>query len=161
MDSLPLSADELKRLIGLFDEHRLLELELREGDVRVRLQAAQVRKPVAEEAEPEFITEEGADVPPVSQAIPPAAREPGPEEKGWIGIEAPMTGTFYRTASPGEPPFIELGSRIEPDQTIGIIEAMKIFSEIRSEIGGTVMEIPASSGQMVQPGQVLVWIQPG
>jgi acetyl-CoA carboxylase biotin carboxyl carrier protein len=71
-----------------------------------------------------------------------------------------MTGTFYRSPGPNDPTFIEVGQAAEAGQTIGLIEAMKIFSEIHSETAGTVMEIPAQSGQMVQPGQVLAWIMP-
>jgi len=160
MDSLPLNLDELKRLVALFDEHRLHELELREGGVRVRLQIAE-RPPAAPTAEPALLPDEvvGAAETDLLSALAPA-REPTPEEKGWVSIAAPMTGTFYRSPGPNEPTFIEVGQTVEADQPVGLIEAMKIFSEIHSESAGAVMEIPAQSGQMVQPGQVLVWIQP-
>ena len=163
MDSLPLSPDDLQRLVTLFDQHRLNELELREGGVRVRLQVAE-RKAVAAPAQTESAPEEvgawaEADLMPAAPA-PAPPREPTPEEKGWSPVSAPMTGTFYRTPGPNEPNFIEVGQTVEVDQTIGLIEAMKIFSEIHSEVAGTVMEIPTQSGQMVQPGQILAWILP-
>ncbi|MBW3622610.1 MAG: acetyl-CoA carboxylase biotin carboxyl carrier protein [Armatimonadetes bacterium] len=160
MDSLPLTLEELQRLVTLFEEHRLTELELREGGVRVRLQILE-RKVAAPPAETVTPAEEAGG--PQETMLPPApapSREPTPEEKGWIALDAPMTGTFYRSPGPNEPNFIEVGSPVDVDQTVGLIEAMKIFSEIHSEIAGTVMEIPAQSGQMVQPGQTLVWIQP-
>ena len=165
MDSLPLRLDDLKRLVALFEEHRLTELELREGGVRVRLQIAERRTTApSAEAEPEIIDGEETSAGVLEALIgspPSAVREPTPEEKGWVSVAAPMTGTFYRTPGPNEPNFVEVGSLVEVDQTLGLIEAMKIFSEIRSEVAGTVMEIPAQSGQMVQPGQVLAWILPG
>jgi acetyl-CoA carboxylase biotin carboxyl carrier protein len=159
MDSLPLPLDDLERIVALFDEHRLTELEIREGGVRLRLQAAERRSaaPAGSEA-PSEAAESETDLP--QAAAPAPAREPTPEEKGWMPIAAPMTGTFYRTPGPNEPNFIEVGQAVEVDQPVGLIEAMKIFSEIHSEVAGTVMEIPAQSGQMVQPGQVLVWILP-
>jgi acetyl-CoA carboxylase biotin carboxyl carrier protein len=135
---------------------------VRESGVRVRLQIAE-RKPAAAPADT-FAEEgealEGPETEPQTASAPPASREPTPEEKGWASITAPMTGTFYRTPGPNEPNFIEVGQAVEIDQTVGLIEAMKIFSEIHSETAGTVMEIPAHSGQMVQPGQVLAWIHP-
>ena len=163
MDSLPLNLDEIQRLVTLFDDHRLIELEMRSEGVRVRLQVAE-RKAAAVAAETETLTDEEAgfaDAGLPAVLVPAAPREPTPEEKGWIPISAPMTGTFYRTPGPNEPNFIEVGQAVEEDQTVGLIEAMKIFSEIHSEVAGTVMEIPAQSGQMVQPCQILVWILPG
>lgn len=161
MDSLPLDLDDIKRLVTLFDEHRLNELELREEGVRIRLQVAE-RRAAPAPADTETLPEEGGDAPeaPSLPAAPAAAREPTPEERGWIPIAAPMTGTFYRAGGPSEPNFIEIGQTVEVDQTVGLIEAMKIFSEIHSEVAGTVMEIPTQSGQMVQPGQILAWILP-
>ena len=67
-----------------------------------------------------------------------------------------MVGVFYRTGKPGDPPLIEVGQRIVRDQPIGIIEAMKIFSEIPAEHGGIVVAIPANDGQLVQAGTPLV-----
>ena len=160
MDSLPLSLEDLKRLVALFDEHRLTELELREGGVRVRLHSAATR-PIPAAAPPEEEDGEGEGSRRFTPEPPPvAAREPGPEEKGWTAISAPMTGNFFRKPSPEEPEFAEVGQALEPEQVIGLIEAMKIFSEIRSEVAGTLMELPVANGQMVQPGQVLAWILP-
>lgn len=158
MDSLPLDPDDLRRLVSLFDEHQLSDLEIREEGVRVRLQAAQRKRPVTTEETETFEAE--ADEVEGLQPLAPASREPSPEEKGWVAIHAPMTGTFYRAPGPNEPVLVEVGQPVEVDQVIGLIEAMKIFSEIRSEVNGTITDIPAHNGQMVQPGQVLAWVQP-
>jgi acetyl-CoA carboxylase biotin carboxyl carrier protein len=160
MDSLPLSLEELRQLVDLFESHRLTELEWREGGVRVRLQAAPKRQPSKSESAEDADEHEAIEISAPSGFPPTPAAEPTPEEKGWSPLPAPMTGTFYRAAGPGDPPLVEESQPVEPDQVVGLIEAMKIFSEIRSEVAGTVMEIPAHNGQMVQAGQVLVWILP-
>ena len=158
MESLPLSLDDLRQLVSLFEEHRLTELEWREGGVRVRLQTAPPPSAVpvfAPALEEQPLEAEGSV--PLAPIIP---AEPSPEEKGWVALLSPMTGTFYRTPGPDEPNFVEAGDQVAADQTFGLIEAMKIFSEIPCETAGTVMEIMASNGQMVQPGQALAWILP-
>jgi acetyl-CoA carboxylase biotin carboxyl carrier protein len=68
-------------------------------------------------------------------------------------------GVFYRAPAPGEPSFIEVGDIIEVGQPIGMIEAMKVFSEVLAEMAGTVLEIPAKNGALVQPGDALVLLE--
>jgi acetyl-CoA carboxylase biotin carboxyl carrier protein len=71
-----------------------------------------------------------------------------------------MTGVFYRAASPDVPPFVEIGDRIEEGQTVGLIEAMKVFSEIPADRPGRVVEILAASGQLVSQGDPLMRLDP-
>ena len=70
-----------------------------------------------------------------------------------------MIGMFYRGPSPDSPPFVELGSLVEEGQTIGLIEAMKVFNEITSEEDGRVVEIPAKNAQLVEEGEILVVLE--
>ena len=78
------------------------------------------------------------------------------DESHLFRIESPMTGVFYRTPAPDEPSYVEVGDEIEEGQTIGLIEAMKVFSEVPSEVSGRVVDIPAAGGKLVQAGDVLV-----
>jgi acetyl-CoA carboxylase biotin carboxyl carrier protein len=77
-----------------------------------------------------------------------------------IEIPSPMVGTFYRAAAPGEAPFVEVGDRVRNDQTVCIIEAMKLMNEIEAEVSGQVMEILVANGEPVEYGQPLMRINP-
>lgn len=81
-----------------------------------------------------------------------------PEAEGVI-VTAPMIGTFYRTPAPGEPTFVDVGDTVEPGQTIGIIEAMKIMNEIPVEVAGVIAEIFVANGQPVEYGQPLLRLE--
>jgi acetyl-CoA carboxylase biotin carboxyl carrier protein len=74
-------------------------------------------------------------------------------------IRAPLVGVFYRAPTPDAPPYVDVGDRVEPGQTVGLIEAMKVFSEIGSEIEGRVVAIPAGSGELVAAGQTLIVVE--
>lgn len=76
-----------------------------------------------------------------------------------VPLPSPMVGVFYQAPSPGEPNFVEIGDRVERGQTIGLIEAMKVFNEITAEASGTVVEIPASNGQLVETGMPLMLLK--
>ncbi len=161
MDSLPLNPDDLRRLVTLFEEHRLLELEVRDAGLRVRLQAASPR-PVRSAAAPAvtdpdedaFLTEL------VEEREAPPSPSVGPQERGWVAVSSPMTGTWYRLPGPGEPPFVEVGAEVDEETVVGLIEAMKMFSQIRAEVAGIVMELPLANGTMVQPGDTVAWVLP-
>jgi acetyl-CoA carboxylase biotin carboxyl carrier protein len=79
----------------------------------------------------------------------------------WEEVKSPMVGTFYRSPSPDEAPFVEVGDRIRNGQTVCIIEAMKLMNEIEAEISGQVMEILVKNGEPVEYGQPLMRINPG
>ena len=74
-------------------------------------------------------------------------------------LPSPMVGVFYHSPSPGEPNFVEIGDRVERGQTIGLIEAMKVFNEITAEASGIVAEIPAGNGQLVETGMPLMLLK--
>lgn len=99
-----------------------------------------------------------ASPPPSPQRAVPAAA-PGPEESAGAVQKAPMVGTFYRSPSPGEDPFITEGSRVSPGMVICIIEAMKLMNEIECEVSGTVQEILVQNGDPVEFGQALFVIE--
>jgi len=105
---------------------------------------------------------------PVTPTEPPAASKPaaasqplnpGADEAGFTYVKSPMVGTFYRSPSPENPPFVENGTKVEEKSVVCIIEAMKIMNEIQSETRGTVVEVLVENGQPVEYGQRLFKIK--
>ncbi|HEX8463235.1 MAG TPA: acetyl-CoA carboxylase biotin carboxyl carrier protein [Abditibacterium sp.] len=80
-------------------------------------------------------------------------------EEAFTPVVSPMVGVFYRAASPGEPNFVEIGDRVERGQTIGLVEAMKVFNEITAESAGIVAKTPVETGQLVETGQPLILLK--
>jgi acetyl-CoA carboxylase biotin carboxyl carrier protein len=95
---------------------------------------------------------------PVAGGAPVAADAPvesAPETDGLVAIESPMLGTFYRAEAPGQPPFVEVGSRVEADTTVCIIEVMKMMNSVPAGVAGTVAEIVAENAELVEYGAPL------
>ncbi len=99
-----------------------------------------------------------APVAPQPSSAPPAAAA---VRADLVEVTAPMVGTFYRAASPGDSPFVELGSVISVGQTVCILEAMKLMNELEAEMTGQVVEILVENGTPVEFGQVLMRVKPG
>jgi acetyl-CoA carboxylase biotin carboxyl carrier protein len=97
----------------------------------------------------------------VDAAKPVLVTEPAASEAGLVDIRAPIVGTFYRAPQPGADPFVEVGSKVDPDSVIAIIEVMKLMSSIPALTGGTVREILAQDAQFVEKGQLLMRVKPG
>jgi acetyl-CoA carboxylase biotin carboxyl carrier protein len=95
-----------------------------------------------------------------AESAAPQAIEPVASEPGLIDVRAPIIGTFYRAPQPGAAPFIELGSSVEPDSVIGIIEVMKLMSSIPALARGTVRELLVKDAQFVEKGQLLLRVKP-
>ena len=84
---------------------------------------------------------------------------PNPADVG-VAIIAPLTGVFYTASSPSAEPFAEVGKMVQAGQIVCIVEAMKVFNEIKSEVSGIIASIPAQNGQLVQKGDALVRVKP-
>ncbi len=107
---------------------------------------------------PQIICDPSVEVSsPVSSSNPPPASATRGE---LVEITAPMVGTFYRAPAPGEPVFVEIGSRITTGQTVCILEAMKLMNELESEVSGEVVEILVDNGTPVEFGQPLIKVKP-
>ena len=157
---MQLDHDQLRSLLALLGESDIQELCL-EGDdfrleVRRNLPAA---APVAMVQAPVLASPPQAPVAAASPSVPPPA--PPAVRSDLQAITAPMVGTFYRSPAPGEPAFVEIGSRISAGQPVCILEAMKLMNELESEISGEVVEILLESGTPVEFGQVLMRVKPG
>jgi acetyl-CoA carboxylase biotin carboxyl carrier protein len=93
------------------------------------------------------------------KAAEPATPPPDPAEAG-VAIVAPLTGVFYTASSPSADPFTKVGDMVHAGQIVCIVEAMKVFNEIKSDVAGIIASIPAQNGQLVQKGDALVRVKP-
>ena len=150
---------KIKKLIDLLEESNLTEIEIREGEESVRL--SRMGTPVASQQ---------LHVLPAPAAAAPAAPmpmlspvdgatggtpRPGPELPAGHVVRAPMVGTFYASPAPDKPPFVSVGQQVKAGETLGIIEAMKMFNPIEAEVAGTVLAIQCENGQPVEFDQPL------
>ncbi|MBL8825463.1 MAG: acetyl-CoA carboxylase biotin carboxyl carrier protein [Planctomycetaceae bacterium] len=146
---------KLRRLIELMNEHDLGEVDLRDGDVRVRLRKK--GEVAAVEARPAMAAPAPVAAAP---AAPTAAAAAAPKEDNLIVIKSPMVGTFFAASSPENPPFAKVGDRIGPESTVCIIEAMKVFNEIPAECSGQIAAVLVKNGDPVEYGQPLFKVDP-
>jgi len=138
---------KIKKLIDLLEESNLAELEIKEGEEVVRLSRVPkgtVTVAAAPVAMPAAVAAPVAAAP-VADAAPAAPALPA----GHV-VKAPMVGTFYASASPGAAAFVKVGQQVKAGETLGIIEAMKMFNQIEADVGGTVQAILVENGQPVE-----------
>ena len=141
---------KLKTLIDLVSDSNVSELEITEAEGKVRIVKSSGAPLVMQQPATTMVA---AAVPPVAAAI----TEVLPVETSHA-VKSPMVGTFYRSASPGAKPFVEVGDVVKLGETICIIEAMKILNEIEADKAGTVSKILCQNGQAVEYGQTLLLI---
>jgi acetyl-CoA carboxylase biotin carboxyl carrier protein len=135
--------------------HDLSEIDLREGDLRIRLRRGS-RNGVAPAAIPTS-TPVAPPAPPAVEVGPPPVEKPS---KQLIPIKSPTPGTFYSAPSPDAEAFVRVGSRVTPTTVVCVIEAMKIFNEIQAECTGVIAEILVDNQQPVEYGQALFMVDP-
>jgi acetyl-CoA carboxylase biotin carboxyl carrier protein len=141
---------EIKALLRLMEGADLEELEVAEGDrrIRVRRRSGNVSMPVVSGAP----RHGGTQV--------PAAAGVAPETTGLAPIESPMVGTFYRAPAPGADPYVKEGDLIQKGTVVCIVEAMKLMNEIESEVSGRLVKVVAENGKPVEFGQALFLVEP-
>ena len=152
---------KLKTLIELVQESGIAELEVTEGEERVRITrtVANAPQPFMQYAAPMMHAMQPAPMAaPLAAPIAAPVPEPVAEPPGHI-VKSPMVGTFYRSAAPGAKPFAEVGSTVAVGDTICIIEAMKLMNEIESDKAGVVKAVLVESGNAVEYGQPLFTIE--
>jgi len=147
----------IEKLLEIMKANDLVEIEIKQGEDKIFLKRAQPQA-----ALPAIIH---SPVPvvagqPVAVPAPTGQVQPGGADAGLEIIKAPLVGTFYATPSPDSPPFVEVGSKLEPQTVVCIIEAMKVMNEIKTEVGGTIVEVMVKNGQAVEFGQPLFKIRP-
>jgi acetyl-CoA carboxylase biotin carboxyl carrier protein len=144
---------KLKKLIDLVQESGIAELEITEGEEKVKIvKGGQVS--VAAVAPVHVAPVEARAPAPAGAASAPAAAEAPAGQEGHM-VKAPMVGTFYRSPSPDAKAFVEVGQTVKEGDTICIIEAMKLMNEIEADAGGVVKAILVENGQPVEYGQAL------
>ncbi len=154
--------DKIRKLVQLMVDHDLTEISLRDGGEEISLKRP--GSPVA--AAPALpgvgATPAAPPAGPVPAATPPLTVEKptAAEDDGLVPIRSPMVGTFYSSASPETAPYVELGSRVSANSVVCIVEAMKVFNEIKADIAGTVERILASNQDAVEYGQELFLVRP-
>lgn len=149
---------KLKTLIDLVSESGVAELEITEGDDRVKIVKRVGAAPMAAAAPAVIATPVVASAAPAAAPAPAVAAEPAAAPvaaEDTRTINSPMVGTFYRAPSPGAKPFADVGQKVKAGDTVCIIEAMKLLNEIETEYDGVIKEILVENGQPVEFGQPL------
>ncbi len=152
---------KLKELVRLMVGNDLTELDLRDSEEQVTL-----RRHGVHQVPEVVVTPEARNV--TAPAAPGAAatttatavQAVAATDESLMKIESPMVGTFYTAANPDSPPFVRVGAQVEPDTVVCLIEAMKIFNEIKAECSGTIEKVLVDNAQSIEFGQVLFLVRP-
>jgi len=158
-----LDIDKIRQLVDMMIANDLVEISLRDGDVEVNLRRPSPNggaiAPVMTGAPAPLPVPNPAPAPaPVAAVEAPVAKdEPG---AGLVEIKSPMVGTFYAASDPDSPPYVQVGAAVHPDAVVCIVEAMKVFNEIKAEITGTIEKILVKNEQPVEFGQPMFLVRP-
>ena len=154
----PFDVRTIKSLVGLMTQHDLTEIDLRDGELRIRLRRGgrDMPPPVPIPAAPAAVPA----IPVPAAGVPTSRPEEAKPAKPVHPITSPTPGTFYSAANPGAEPFVQVGSRVTPTTVVCLIEAMKIFNEITADCTGTITEVCVENQQPVEYGQVLFKVDP-
>ena len=157
----PMDVDLLRQLVQLMAANDLNTVDLRDGQKRIVLKrgavvmatapAAMSYAPQAYAPAPQTLSASGGNSTPVA---------PINEDAGLVAIKSPMVGTFYAKATPDSKPFVSMGSSVDDETDVCVIEAMKVFNNIKAETRGTIAKILVTDGQTVEFGTVLFLVKP-
>ncbi|MFO1304213.1 MAG: acetyl-CoA carboxylase biotin carboxyl carrier protein [Burkholderiales bacterium] len=150
---------KLKTLIELVETSGIAELEIQEGEERVRITRSHgAGAPLTVPAPVVAVAAAPGPAAAPAAAAPAPALPPPAEETGHV-VKSPMVGTFYRAATPGSKAFVEMGDTVQEGATLCIVEAMKLMNEIEADKGGVIKAILVENGQPVEFGQPLFVIE--
>lgn len=147
---MPFDDDDVRWLLDLLEAEGLQEIEVQQGELRIRVRARDLAPGMAPAALPVVTVGAAPQAPTPTQAPIPAG----------LPVPAPMAGIFYRQPSPDADPFIEEGDRVQAGDVVGLIEVMKLFNEIIAPVAGVVTRIAVDNHQRVDENQPLLYIQP-
>lgn len=146
--------EEIKTIVKLMSENDLTEFKIEAEDMHLCIKrGGQNANPIIAQTLSPVVA-----APAAAPAAAPVAAAPAAAPAGET-IDSPIVGTFYRSSAPGVDAFVKIGSKVEPDTTVCIIEAMKVMNEIKAEKSGVIKEILAENGQPVEYGQPLFVIE--
>lgn len=153
----PMDVDMLEQLVKLMSANDLRTVDVRDGDRRVVLK----RGSAAPTGGMAYAPVQHYAAPPATAAAPAATpAAPTDETAGLVPVKSPMVGTFYSAASPDAKPFVQVGSTVDEETDVCIIEAMKVFNNIKAETRGSIAKILVTNGQTVEFGQALFLVKP-
>jgi acetyl-CoA carboxylase biotin carboxyl carrier protein len=151
---MPLTDEDVREILRIIDESDLSELRIDTEGFSLHV------------VKGDRVATEPASPPRTARSEPAPAREPEPpaaapgQQDGLTTIEAPMLGTFYRAEAPGKPPFVEVGTRVEPDTIVCIIEVMKMMNSVPAGISGTIAQVVPDNAELVEYGQPMFRVDP-
>lgn len=150
---------KVRRLVELMNEHELAEVDLKQGDQRIRLRRG--HDPVVQMGAPVAAHAPAPQAAPAPAAAPSAAASSAApvDEANVTYITSPMVGTFYMASSPDAPAFVNVGDSVGPNTVVCILEAMKVFNEIPAECSGKILARLAENGDAIEYGQKLFKVQ--
>lgn len=141
----------IEELVDALDGSTVGELELREGGTEIIIRRSPHMLLVSSPTQQVSFT----------QTVTPGAAQPSaPREEKSKPVTTPLTGVYYSSPSPTSPPFVNIGDLVQAGQVIALIEAMKVFNEIQSEVSGRVVALVAKNGDVVQKGSTLLKVEP-
>jgi len=149
--------EKMEKLIGMMIENDLTELQYKHGELEVELKRGGLPVIAATPVPPITAPTAAAQAPAAVDQAPPEAED---ENAGLIPIISPMVGTFYTTPDPDSPAYVSVGSSVSKETVVCIIEAMKVFNEIKADVDGTIEKIVATNSEAVEYGQTLYYVRP-
>ena len=153
---------KIKELIEIMKENDLVKINIQHGDDRISLRRAAPSQSAASVGHI-ITTVPGAVAPTASseaQVLPAGQAPAAQDSEQYLEIKSPIVGTFYEAPSPDSDPYVEIGSSVNPQTVVCIIEAMKVMNEIKAETSGEIVERVVSNGQAVEFGQILFKVKP-
>jgi acetyl-CoA carboxylase biotin carboxyl carrier protein len=142
----------IDKLTGMLERSDLVELEVQSGDTGIVLRKPAALRPA--------VTEVAVGAAPAEATPPVAPTDPAPVAPTTRVVRAPLTGIYYSSSSPSAPPYVTVGQPVTVGQVIGLIEAMKLFNEIKSDVSGRVVRMVAETGKLVKAKQPLIEVEP-
>jgi len=155
----PMDLDLLEQIVKLMSANDLNTVDVRDGDKRVILKRGAVQQTITYAPAPTGLAASAASSSAPASATPSTTAPPA-EDKTLIPIKSPMVGTFYSAPSPDAKPFVHVGSAVNEETDVCVIEAMKVFNNIKAETRGIIARVLVNNGQTVEFGQTLFLVKP-
>lgn len=157
-----MKTSEIRDLIDFISQSGLNEVNIETKELKLHVKREPDQKVLKAAAAPVMAMPAPAPMvaPPAPAPAAPKAAAPAPAAGKTVDIKSPMIGTFYRSANPDSPPFVSVGDKVTKGQTVCIIEAMKLFNEIESEVSGTIVKVMIENSSPVEYDQVLFVVEP-
>lgn len=164
---------EIQELIKLINKSNLTEFKMKDGDFELSVRTKKYQKGVAPQvitqapsmmpiaAAPAAVQPAAPTPPPAAPAAAPAAKEAAKEDTtNYLEVKSPMVGTFYRSSSPDKDAYVQVGSTVSEGTVVCVVEAMKLFNEIESEVSGKIVKVLVEDASPVEYDQVLFLVEP-